>query len=212
LHSRALVKQLLPVSEGQIVLMPLQLSARSHACPVLIRQTGPLARATDTHPPVAALHCPMAHTVSKLEQSRADPPHTPAPSHTSPTVQTCESLQGVPAGRMLELHRPSTQVLTTHGDDVAQSLSTAQLHSLIRPIQVPLTHTSLRVHATPSLQGVIAAAGTSSGQALLLPVHVSARSHCPAETRQIRLELANMHVESSQQAANTPANDASHCS
>jgi hypothetical protein len=94
--------------------------------------------------PVAGLHESLVHTLESSQFS-AVPTHTPL-EQASPVVQAVPSLHAVPLGALTCPQLPAVQL------SVVQEFPSSQLIAV--PAHTPAVHTSVVVHALPSLQTV----------------------------------------------------------
>src|SRR5258708_4484919 len=118
-------------------------------------QAVPPARAGFEQSPVAGSQTPTAwHWPSAAHATGLEPTHTP-PAHASSCVQALLALHGVPSGAAGFEHVPvagSHAPAAWHASDAAQTIGAAPVHTPPRQLLV-------WVQASPSSQGVPAAAG-----------------------------------------------------
>src|SRR5204862_100761 len=141
---------------------PVHTSVFVHAFPSL--QAVPSALLAKLHVP-SPLHVPAWWHWSGAAQLYAVPPQTP-PVHTTAVVRPVASFQAVPSALLAKLHVPSP----LHVPAWWHWSGAAQLYAV--PPQTPPVHTSVLVHAFPSLQAV--------PSALLAKLHVPSPLHVPA--------------------------------
>src|SRR5437773_49097 len=148
-------------SVGQLVLVPVQLSATSHS-------------------PATARHSAPAFPAGCVQG-------LVLPSHWSRVQGLVSGVQAVPLGCLASVGQvvlvPVQLSATSHsaaaGRDTARAFRAGCEHVALEPLQTSV------VHALPSsVQPVPLAFKASAGQAVLVPVQVSARSHSPAAARQ----------------------------
>jgi hypothetical protein len=101
--------------------------------------------------PLAGLHESSVHTFPSLHTRGAPGVHDPA-AHTSPTVQSLPSLHGA-------VFAVATQPLAGLHESFVHRFPS--LHTSAAPgVHAPPAHTSLNVHALPSLHGAVFAVAT----------------------------------------------------
>src|SRR5438094_371848 len=147
-------------SVGQVVLVPVQLSARSHS-PAAARHTAPALPAGWVHVALEPLHTSVVHTL---------------PS----------SVHGVPLAWKTSLGQvvlvPVQLSATSHSPAAARHTAPGFPAGCVHVAPAPL-HTSVVQTLPSSVQVVSLALKPSVGQAVLVPVQLSARSHSPAAAR-----------------------------
>src|SRR5258705_477314 len=187
----------LKVSVGQVVLVPVQLSAMSHS-PATARHTVPAFPAGCVHVALVPLHTSMVHTLpssvqvvplalkTSVGQAVVGPGQGSAKSHSAADAR--HTAPAFPAGcvhvALVPLHTSMVHTLPSSVQVVPLALKTSVGQAVLAPVQV-----SAKSHsAAAARQTVPAALRTSAGQLALVPVQFSAVSHTSTAARQTVLE------------------------
>src|SRR5438093_476009 len=192
-------------SAGQAVLVPVQLSARSHS-PAAARHTVPPFPAgcvqvlvlpshrSRVHGLVSAVHAVPADCLASAGQVVLVPVQFSATSHSPAAAR--HTAPAFPAGcvhvALVPLHTSVVQALPSSVQVVPLAFKTSAGQAVVTPSQV-----SARSHSPAAArQTVPAVLMASAGQAVLVPVQVSAMSHPPNATRHTVPEFpaASVHV------------------
>src|SRR5438876_986814 len=181
----------LKVSVGQLVLVPVQRSAMSHA-PATARHTVPAFPAGCVRVALVPLHTSMVHTLPSSVQVVPLALKTSVGQAVLAPVQVSAKSHSAAAARQT----------------VPAALRTSAGQLALVPVQFSTaSHTS-----TAGRQTVLDDRKTSAGQLALVPVQVSAASHTPAEARHVVPAVTNVHDDVQQEPDWPFCAPRSHCS
>src|SRR5438445_5853440 len=151
-------------SDGQALLVPVQVSARSHS-PAAARHSVPAWPAGCWQATLLPSHWSRVHGL-------------PSSVHAVPLVFLASAGQAWPATPLQVSARSHSPAATRHTVPLAATTSAGQL--LLTPSQVSAgSHTS----PEPARHTKVLGCTASAGQVVLVPVHVSATSHTPEAAR-----------------------------